>query len=204
MKIICLLAIILASFRIDCAATIKVEVDPRVELIGIVFHLAGSPEYNNGRIESYMREIESYFGGFDKHPVVRISAKLLKTRLMSADGPMSLCVHIDQNFKPIKSFDEWPWGLDYRWELQKTRKFIKRLQQFAEETKFNDFFNAHRVLYEEGIHSCETLMKQSDLKVWIDDFFGIEAGLDLKLVLGFINGPYNYGVSFTDDGSREV
>jgi len=114
MKIICLLAIILASFRMECTASITVVVDPRVELIGIVFHLAGSPEYNNGRIESYMEDIESYFGEFDKHQVVKMAAKLRKTRLMSSDGPMSLCVHIDQNFQPKKSFDEWPWGLDYR------------------------------------------------------------------------------------------
>ena len=132
MKIICLLVIILASFKMECTAAITVEVDPRVELIGIVFHLAGSPEYNNGRIESYTEDIESYFGEFDKHPVVKMAAKLRKTRMMSSDGPMSLCVFIDQNFQPKKSFDEWPWGLDYRWEKQETRKFIKKLQQFAE------------------------------------------------------------------------
>jgi len=47
-------------------------------------------------------------------------------------------------------------------------------------------------------------MAQSDLMVWMDDFFGIEGSIDLKLVLGFINGQYNYGVGFTAGSTREI
>jgi len=204
MKIICLLSILIASFKIDCVASITIEVDPRVELIGIVFHLAGSPEYSNGRIESYMEDTEKHFGEFDKHPVVRLARELRKTRLMSNDGPMSLCVHINQDFEAKKSFDSWPWGLDHRWKKQETRKFIKKLQHFAKESKFNEFFNAHITLYDEGIRSCESLLAESDLLEWMDGFFYLEEGLELKLVLGFLNGPNNYGKSFNEGSNREI
>ena len=33
---------------------IKIEVDPRVELISIVFRLAGSPEFNDGTLRPYV------------------------------------------------------------------------------------------------------------------------------------------------------
>ena len=57
-------------------AAIKIEVDPRVELIGIVFRLAGNYEFNQGRIRSYVKDIERQFGDFDGHPVVKLAARL--------------------------------------------------------------------------------------------------------------------------------
>jgi len=184
-------------------ATIKVEVDPRVELIGIVFRLAGSPEYNQGGIRSYVKDVERHFGDFDGHPVVKMAATLRNTHLMSADGPMSLSVYIDRDFRPQKTFEEWPWGLDYRWERQETKEFIEKLQQFATDTKFNEFFKAHGTLYEKGIRSCEALLAQHDLRTWLDEFFGVDGSGDLRLVLGFVNGPNNYGLRFTAGKTHE-
>ena len=78
---------------------ITIEVDPRVELIGIVFRLAGNPEFNDGTLVQYAKAIEKHFGDFDNHPAVKMAVKLRNTRLMSCDGPMSLAVHIDRNYR---------------------------------------------------------------------------------------------------------
>ena len=48
---------------------IAISVEPRIELIGIVFRLAGNPEYKQCRIPSYVTDIERHFGDFDQHPV---------------------------------------------------------------------------------------------------------------------------------------
>ncbi len=178
-------------------AAITIEVDPRVELIGIVFRLAGNYEFNQGRIRSYVRDIERQFGDFDDHPAVKLAARLRSKRRMSCDGPMSLAVHIDRDFRPRKTFEEWPWGLDGRWEKQETAEFLELLRQFAAETKFNEFFEAHSTLYKTGIRSCQAVMAQHDLQTWLGEFFGAEEMGDLRLVLGFLNGPSNYGPSFT-------
>ncbi|HDY87228.1 MAG TPA: DUF4932 domain-containing protein, partial [bacterium] len=84
-------------------AAITVGVDPRVELIGIVFRLAGSPEFNDGRIRSYVKDVEQHFREFDGHPVVKMAARLRNTRQMSSDGPMSLSVYIDHDLLPTRS-----------------------------------------------------------------------------------------------------
>ncbi|MHC4440703.1 MAG: DUF4932 domain-containing protein, partial [Planctomycetota bacterium] len=78
---------------------ISIEVDPRVELIAIVFRLAGNPEFNDGTLRPYAEAIERHFGDFDNHPVVKMATRLRETRLMSCDGPMSLAVHIDRNYR---------------------------------------------------------------------------------------------------------
>ncbi|MCP4613286.1 MAG: DUF4932 domain-containing protein [Planctomycetes bacterium] len=182
--------------RPDVAA-IKIEVDPRAELIGIVFRLAGNYEYNQGRIRSYVRDIERQFGDFDNHPVVKFAARLRSKRRMSCDGPMSLAVYIDRDFRPRKTFKQWPWGLDGRWKKQETAEFLEQLRQFAAETKFDEFYKAHSTLYETGIRSCRAMMAQYDLQTWIGEFFGVEEMGDMRLVLGFLNGPSNYGPRFT-------
>jgi hypothetical protein len=179
-------------------AAIKIEVDPRVELVGIVFRLAGNYEFNQGRIRSYVKDIERQFGDFDNHPAVKLAARLRSKRRMSCDGPMSLVVYIDCDYRPRKSFEQWPWdALDGRWKKQETAEFLEQLRQFAAETKFNEFYKAHSTLYETGIRSCQAVMAQYDLQTWLGEFFGAEEMGDMRLVLGFLNGPSNYGPRFT-------
>jgi hypothetical protein len=184
-------------------AAIEIEVDPRMELIGIVFRLAGNYEFNQGRIRSYVRDIERQFGDFDDHPVVKLAARLRSTHRMSCDGPMSLAVYIDRDYRPRKTFEQWPWGLDGRWKKQETIEFLELLRQFAAETKFDEFYNAHTSLYETGISSCQAVMAQYDLQTWLGEFFGVEEMGDLSLVLGFLNGPNNYGIKFQSGQTHE-
>lgn len=133
-----------------------------------------------------------------------MAVQLRNTRLMSADGPMSLAIYIDHDFRARKSFEQWPWeGLDDRWKKQETVEFLEQLRQFAAETKFNEFFEVHRTLYETGIRSCRAVMAQYDLQTWLGEFFGVEEMGDLRLVLGFLNGSSNYGPSFTAGKTHE-
>ena len=184
-------------------AAIKIEVDPRVELIGIVFRLAGNYEFNQGRIRSYVRDIKRQFGDFDEHPAVKLAMQLRSKHRMSCDGPMSLAVYINRDYRSRKTFKQWPWGLDGRWKKQETAEFLEQLRQFAAETKFDEFFEAHSMLYETGIRSCRAVMAQYDLQMWLGEFFGVEEMGNLRLVLGFLNGPNNYGPRFTDGKTNE-
>ena len=188
--------------RPDVAA-IKIEVDPRVELVGIVFRLAGNYEFNQGRIRSYVRDIERQFGDFDNHPVVKLAAQLRSKHRMSCDGPMSLAVHIDRDYHLRKTSGQWPTTLDGRWKKEETEEFIEKLSRFASETKFNEFFEAHRMLYETGIRSCRAVMVEHDLRTWLGEFFGVEEMGDFRLVLGFLNGPNNYGPRFNAGKTHE-
>ena len=66
------------------SGNIEIMVDPRVELIGIVFRLAGNPEYSDSSLRTYAKAIERHFGDFGNHPVVKMAVQLRNTRLMSA------------------------------------------------------------------------------------------------------------------------
>ncbi len=210
----------LAAVDSGYAGKITIGVDRRVELISIVFRLAGSPEYNDGTLRPYVKAIEKHFGDFDNHPVIKMAAELRYKRSMSCDGPMSLAVHIDRNFRLRKTVEEWPKTLDYRWEKDEAEEFVGKLREFAVETKFDEFFKAQGPIYEQGIRPCEKVMGQKEVAIdqaglklgkilgvdmgdWLSDFFGVENTGDLRLVLGFVNGFANYGPRFETGGTSE-
>ena len=182
---------------------ISVEVDPRVELISVIFRLAGNPEFNHGTLRPYVRAIENHFGDFDDHPAVKMAADLRNTCSMSCDGPMSLAVHIDPDYRLRKTAEQWPSTLDKRWRRQQTEEFLERVRQFASDTKFAEFFKAQRDIYETGIQSCKDLIGPLDIGQWLVEYFGDEDTGDLKLVLGFVNGFSSYGVRFTSNPTKE-
>jgi hypothetical protein len=77
--------LILASVLISCSMGEpeegpEVRVDPRVELMSIIFRLAGNPEYNRGEVKSYVDDVEDRFGSFREHAVVEMARELRKTR----------------------------------------------------------------------------------------------------------------------------
>ena len=185
------------------AGKITIEVDPRVELISIVFRLAGNPEFNEGTLRQYVKAIEKHFGDFDNHPVIKMATELRHKRSMSCDGPMSLAVHIDRDYQLRKTSEDWPSTLDERWNKQDTAEFLEKLRRFASEAKFDEFFMGQRDIYETGIQSCKDLIGPLNIGQWLVDYFGVEDCGDLRLVLGFVNGFSNYGVRFTHDQTNE-
>src|SRR5664279_1931953 len=56
--------------------SLRVVVDPRVELLSLIFRLAGNPEYNTARVESYAGDAEKQFGKFRSHEVVTLAQGL--------------------------------------------------------------------------------------------------------------------------------
>ncbi len=54
----------------------KPVVDRRVELLSIVFRLAGRPEYSDTDIKIYTDRIERHFGAYRDHEVIRLARTL--------------------------------------------------------------------------------------------------------------------------------
>ena len=86
-------AVGVAATEKPAARPFTVCVDPPVELMSVLFRLAGDPEYNQGRVPSYVQDVESHFGRFRDHPVVKLARELRQTRGISFNAPMGLAVH---------------------------------------------------------------------------------------------------------------
>ncbi len=57
------------------APPLRVCVDPRVELMSLLFRLAGNNEYNQGRVAAYTADVNQQFNPFRDHAAVQLARK---------------------------------------------------------------------------------------------------------------------------------
>lgn len=174
---------------------VRVVVDPRVELICVVFRLAGHPEYNRGRIQAHVEDVEKHFGSYRDHAVVTLARKLRRTRGVSFDACMSMAVHLSdvETIGERVPFDPRPAGLDSRWVLPEAREFQAELRTFAADSRFSEFFARHRPRYEIAEKRMQELLdKQAHLE-WFPEYFGPRSGATFTVAVALLNGPSNYG-----------
>jgi hypothetical protein len=128
--------------------TLRVVVDARVELVSVLFRLAGNPEYGRGRVDSYTQDAEKHFSAFRNHPAVEVARKLRRTRGVSFDAPMIMAVLLTdtEKLQTKVPLDPWPQSLDGRWTADGAREFLEAARQFVRDASFREFFEKHRPL----------------------------------------------------------
>jgi hypothetical protein len=186
---------------------LRVVVDPRVELMSIIFRLAGNSEYGRGKVDSYTKDVEKQFGEFRTHPAVKMAQKLRQRRGVSYDACMNIAVYMTDTDKCEERvpLDPRPEELDGRWHIDEAREFFAAIRQFVKDTHFDEFVAAHRTLYETTQSRMKDLLDKEAHLEWFDEFFGPRPKVSFTVVLGLLNGPNNYGVRLlTPDGKQEL
>ena len=187
------------------APQITVTVDPRVELMCILFRLAGNKEYSEGKVPAYIRDVDNHFGKFRDHPVVHLAQKLRDTQWVCYDAVMSMAIHMTDTVSLQEQipFSPRPNSLDRRWTPETAREFLTLARQFVAETRFQDFCDGHEPLYQIGIQRMQEVLSKHARLEWFDKFFGPRPGADFRVVLGLLNGGGSYGVHLTKADGRE-
>ncbi|HET6203182.1 MAG TPA: DUF4932 domain-containing protein [Planctomycetota bacterium] len=200
--------LLLAAFQTKPAAAPEVRVDARIELVSIVFRLAGHSEFNQESSDSpYAREVKERFGRFAGHPAVERAADLRKERGVSFDAVPSLAVHLvdAESFAERVPFDAPPARLDARWSAEEARAFVGLLRAFSRESGFPEFFAAHAGLYRKTEERLRALLAARLDVGWFDAFFGAKPGATFRVIPGLLFGGCNYGVGVRlPDGREEV
>ncbi len=183
---------------------VLISVDPRVELVSLIFRLAGNREYCQGRVPSYLEDAEDTFGTFRDHQVVRLATQLRQTRGVSYDACMGLAVHLDFTGVPKLKvpLQPWPESLDRRWTVESADHFVRLAGEFVKETGFRKFFEQHRALYEIAETRMRATLRHAHL-AWFEQFFGARPGAAFTVTLGMFNGGSCYGPHFTRPGGQE-
>ena len=180
------------------------HVDERVELLSIVFRLAGNPEYNMSQLKIYTAEIDGYFSRYKSHPAVAKAAGFAKDREVGFDAVMAMAVHLSQppGLEPVVPFtDDVP---DSRWGKENATAFVPLLRDFYRDTDFHTFFTAHRELYNLAESRFASLLGQLDFG-WYKQFYGAMPNSHFDLILGMNNGGGNYGPKVVfPDGHEEL
>jgi hypothetical protein len=195
-------------FAVACASLAgaqpaRVGVDPRVELMSVLFRLAGNNEYNQCRVPEYDKALERHFEPYKDHEAVRLAREFQ----LGFDAPMNLAVYVKdvQTLAERVPFDKPGIGLDARWHGAQARAFLAASRRFVKDARFAEFLERQRPLYTETDERLRKYVeKEADLE-WLNRFFGRRAAARFYVVPGLANGGPSYGASIVaEDGVEEI
>ena len=186
---------------------VVIEVSPSVELVSIIFRLAGNGEYNVLTIPSYDQDVKKHFEPFIDHPAVQFAAELAKKKGIGFDGPIWMAIQLANGLTPRKDI-RFPQNLvsaDKRWSTEDAKKFATLAEKFAKDTRFQDFFAQHKALYATAETRMRDVLEKDVRLTWFQKFFGKQAGTTFYAIPGMLTGDQSYGPSIkTTDGRRDV
>ena len=199
------LLLLLSSSPVRSQEAITARVDPRVELMSIVFRLAGSPEYSQGRLPGYNDAVDAWFAAFKDHAVVQRAKTLRKTRGIGYDAVASFAIHLEGIDPPrFATGDGRPERLEARWTMPDAQRFLTDLAAFVAEAKVSQFLASQKELYAHAEAQMQKVVERVDM-AWFGAFFGERPKARFQVVLGLLNGGGNYGPSARlADGSEDL
>ncbi|MEO7455832.1 MAG: DUF4932 domain-containing protein [Gemmatimonadaceae bacterium] len=183
-----------------------VGADTRLELLAIIFRLAGATEFSQDTVTPYARAVDAYFTRFRGHPVVAQALALRERRGISNDAVMSFAVHLSA--LPMLKLQAQSAGtqLDQRWTLSEATSFAELVQDFARASHPEVFFESqHELLDTASARMRAVVIPRLDVP-WFQRMFGPALRpTRFKLTIGMLNGQWAYGVRVaTASGEREA
>ena len=177
------------------AQSIIPQVNENVELMSILSRMAGFPEYHMDMAGQYIKDMDSYFKDNTEHPAVQYMKELRNNYGISYDAVMSMAIHLDNRDGTLSLIEKDIPTLEKRWKNVDKDEFLSYLNSFYKDTNFNEFFKAHKDLYNRGLKSYQdNVIKHFDID-WYADFYGNEPQETFSVIIGFCNGGGNYGVN---------
>jgi hypothetical protein len=189
-----LLLLLCLSLRVD-AQNIKLskpKVDTRVELLSIVFRLAGAKEYNSTDNAGYVEKIHNHFDRFKDHNLIKYAQQIRESDGIGYDAVMFYAINIDSlsTIQPIVPFSKG--SPDKRWNEVTLTKFTALLKQFYKDADCKSFFDSNKDYYALAETQFYSLFKKLDVE-WYYKYYGKVPNENFKIVIGLGNGGNNFG-----------
>ncbi|MFA7090140.1 MAG: DUF4932 domain-containing protein [Bacteroidales bacterium] len=178
------------------------RVDERVELLSIVFRLAGAYEYNDTMYNAYTDLIKAHYEPFKDHPAIDFARQVREYNGVAYDAVMFMAIHLDKDMNPRVPFnDSVP---EIRWGKEDAERFAVLLRDFYEKSGSRAFFENNSDLYAQTSDRFLPVYEQLDLD-WYKTFYGKEPDEQFIIVNAPGNGVNNYGPQIRlSDNRREV
>jgi hypothetical protein len=180
----------------------KPRVDERVELVSIVFRLAGAPEYNHNIYASYVDKIRTHYHPYMDHKIIEFVQQLRATNGVAYDAAMFMAISLDENLDPLVPFtDSIP---EARWGRENALEFVRLLKDFYHQTNSTEFFRANEQTYILASERYASVFEKLDAD-WYPAFYGQAPEEQFIVINSPGNGGNNYGPQIKlPDGQRKV
>lgn len=191
----------------DAGPPMEVRVDPRVELMGILFHMAGRDEYNMMQVGRWEAAVDSHFVHWAEHPAVTMTERLAGPYNVGYFVPMNLAIHV--TIPPelaVRSPLAASPSIHRTWTTypDTTARYLELVRSFALATRYNNFLRSQRELIDSTETRLRRLVDETVERGWFDDFWGTGPGARFVLVPGLTNGRASYGVEYQDSAVHEL
>jgi hypothetical protein len=177
------------------ASKLVVGVDRRVELMSIVFRLAGRPRYAEAATP-YARAVDARFAR--DHRAVVFTSQLGVGYEMA---PL-LAVHLDDHLQPVRPLEPLPPQLE-RWKVAKLPVYLDAVRDFA--GALDAFLTEQRDYIARVEAADRAAFGKVPLVDWYDRVFGPRPRARYHLVPGLLTGPMDYAARVElPDGSEDI
>lgn len=167
-----------------------------VELMGLIWRLAGSYEYNLCEVGTVARSADSYFASMINHRAVSMAKEYSKTNA-SYDAVAAYGNHLIINELGVISFDtDYMEGSDSsfdRWTDAQKNNMLAAVRDFYEVSNFHDWFVSTLPEQQQAIASFKKVCNLD--YTWFDSYYGKNDKLSSRIILSFMVGNNNYGIS---------
>lgn len=180
----------------------EVGVDERVELLAIIFRLAGAEEYSNRQLAIYTEAIETHFGQFRSHPAVLAAKELRERHGISHNAVAEIAVHLTPFPELRERVDLTGSQLDHRWSEEIAAPFLEKVRAFAADTNAARFFAQQRPLYTLVERRARYVAESEASLKWVRDYYGGNQDARLFVVPALGNGSFAYGPRFYGGGAE--
>jgi hypothetical protein len=176
------------------------HVNKNVELLCIVFQLAGNPEYQSFAYEAYNQKVVDHFKSHRDHPLIKFAKTLRSNSGISYDAVASMGAALDDQLNPIIDLSKTV--PEKRWNEADARTFINLLKQFYKDADCKSFFKDNEDLFKEITTRFKPIVENIDFE-WFEKFYGTRSKANFKLIVSLGCGNHNYGASFKQTNGEE-
>lgn len=168
------------------------KVDKRVELLSIVFRLAGNFEYSDDVYRSYVSDIHGHFDKYKDHPLIAFATEMRDKNGVAFDAVMFMAIYLEQPplLDPVVTFSSTV--PERRWGQDNANKFVGLLKQFYTDTRCEEFFGEHEGLYKTAQERFMPVYNALDVN-WYNQYYGVQPEGSLNTIIGLGLGGGNYG-----------
>lgn len=172
-------------------------VSEAVELMGLIFRLAGSPGYYNGcNVPSVAESADSYFAHMTNHKAVTL-AKSYRQRGVAYDAVTGYANQLIF-YKPDKivfatNYKEGSNTSFDRWDKTMKKEMLAAINDFYKKSDFHSWFVS---IEEEQKAAIAAFKSVCDIDyTWFNTFYGKNNNLASRIILSFMIGSHNNGIS---------
>lgn len=172
------------------------------ECSATIAHLAGFEEYNNPDFEQYYKVYDDYFSKYmkDKRVVKAISyfQELHDKNSFSYDAVANIATYLANDCSSFRIEDENVLKENIQSRCGDPKKLQKIIKDFYDATKFQDFYDSQRPLYDQAL---DLLYSNKDIMISgvneLEKYYRTEVER-IYISVSYLSGYNNYGTSFTD------